>query len=472
VTNIVAQWRDGFYVTDKWTATRRLTLDLGLRYELPTVPYTKNGVATILSADQTKLVPPNPPVPGFGLINPNHKNFAPRIGAAYRITDKTVLRAGYGIYYNPNQNNSFTFLSQNPPFGTVLSYNGATGSPNLTLANPVASAPGRSPATVFTPNPYLPTGSMNEWNASLQQTAWNNAAFELQYIGSQSVHLDRSYFSNRPAPGPGNVQLRRPNQLWGDIRTIQNDETASYNALSFTYRQRLSHGLNALASYTWAHTIDAGTDSNGGGQPMDPYDWHRDYGNANWDVRHRFVANFNYELPFFKDSSHALLRSLLAGWQANGIVTVQSGMPFNVVTGGDNANTGTSGIQRPNVIGAASASCDGSDPRVNCVNLGAFQQPVPFTFGNAGRNILRGPGIQTVNFSGFKNFSFKERYNVQFRAEFFNLLNTPIFNNPNSTLPLLTGAAAYSAANVQNFGTITSTRQDNRQIQFGLKFLF
>src|SRR6185437_5747463 len=146
--------------------------------------------------------------------------------------------------------------------------------------------------------------------------------------------------------------------------------------------------------------------------------------------------------------------------------------PFNVVMGGDNGRTGTSGIQRPNVIGTASTSCDGSDPRVNCVNLSAFQQPALYTFGNAGRNILRGPGIETVNFSGFKNFAFKERYSVQFRAEFFNLLNTPVFNNPNATLPLLSGAPPYTAANVQNFGTITSTRLDNRQIQFGLKFLF
>src|SRR3569833_1439290 len=101
VRNIVAQWRDGFYVTDKWNVTRRLTLDLGLRYELPTVPYTKNGFANVLNATQTALVPANGPTPGVGLTNPNHLNFAPRIGMAYRVTAKTVLRAGYGIYYNP-----------------------------------------------------------------------------------------------------------------------------------------------------------------------------------------------------------------------------------------------------------------------------------------------------------------------------------------------------------------------------------
>jgi hypothetical protein len=474
VRNIVAQWRDGFYVTDKWTATRRLTLDLGLRYELPTVPYTKNGYATILNPDQTALLPANAPVPGFSLTGTNHNNWAPRLGLAYRISDRTTLRAGYGIYYNPNQNNSFTFLSQNPPFGTVLSYNGTTGTPNLLLNAPVAGSAGRPPITIYTPNFYLPTGTLNQWSAGLSQSIWSGGAFEIQYVGSQSSHLDRSYYSNRPAPGPGSVQLRRPNQLWGDIRTIQNDETASYHGVSFTYRQRLSHGLTALASYTWSHTLDVGTDSNGGGQPMDPYDWRRDYGNSNWDIRHRFVSNFNYELPFFKSSSNGLLRSVLGGWQANGIITAQSGMPFNVVMGGDNANTGTSGLQRPNLVGLVSANCDGSNPRANCVNLTGFQQAAQYTFGNAGRNILRGPGYTNINFSGFKNFTFKERFNLQFRAEFFNLFNTPIFNNPNATLPLLTDTTTYTAANIQNFGTITSTRQglDNRQIQFALKFLF
>jgi hypothetical protein len=474
VRNIVAQWRDGFYVTDKWTATRRLTLDLGLRYELPTVPYTKNGYATILNPTQTALIPPNAPVPGFGLTNPNHTNFAPRIGLAYRITEKTVFRAGYGIYYNPNQNNSFTFLSQNPPFGLVSTYNGATGVPNLTLSNPVAGNVNRPPLTIYTPNPYLPIGSQNQWSASLEQSAWAGSAFSLQYLGSQTVHLDRSYYNNRPAPGPGDIQARRPNQLWGDIRTIQNDETASYQSLAFIYRQRLTHGLNALASYTWSHALDVSSDSNDGGQTMDPYNWHRDYGNANWDVRHRFVTNFNYELPFFGPGHSGLLRYTLGGWQANGIVTVQSGMPFNVVMGGDNANTGTIGIQRPNIAGPTNASCDGSNPRGNCVNLTAFQQPARFTFGNAGRNLLRGPGIANVNFSAFKNFTFLERYTLQFRAEFFNLFNTPIFNNPNNTLPLLPTVTAYTPSNIQNFGTITSTRTgyDNRQIQFALKFLF
>jgi hypothetical protein len=472
VRNIVAQWRDGFFVTDNWRATRRLTLDLGLRYELPTVPYTKNGFATMLNAAQTALIPPNPPVPGFGFINPNHKNFAPRFGGAYRITEKTVFRAGYGIYFNPNQNNTFTFLSANPPFVSTVTYNGNRTTPDLTLSTPFIGTPGAiAPPNIITPNRNLPTAYMHQWSASLERGIWTGGALELSYLGSRSLHLDRSYFNNRPNPGAGNIQTRRPNQLFGDIRTIQNDEVATYNGLSFIYRQRLYRGFQTLASYTWSHTTDVGTDSNGGGAPMDPYNWRGDYGNSNWDVRHRFVMNFNYELPFFRDTTNLFLRGVLGGWQANGIITLQSGFPFNVIMGGDNSNTGNSN-QRPNVIAPTRASCDGSDPRVNCVDVSAFQQPARYTYGNAGRNILLGPGIKTVNFSAFKNFAFKERFNVQFRAEMFNLFNTPVFNLPNATLPLLSTGNTYNASNIANFGTITSTRLDNRQIQFGLKFLF
>jgi len=472
VRNIVAQWRDGFYVTDNWRATRRLTLDLGLRYELPTVPYTTNGFATMLNAAQTALIPPNPPVPGFGFINPNHKNFAPRVGGAYRITEKTVFRAGYGIYFNPNQNNTFTFLSANPPFVSTVTYNGNRTNPNLTLSTPFIGTPGAvAPSNIITPNRNLPTAYMHQWSAILERGIWTGGSFNLQYLGSRSLHLDRSYFNNRPGPGPGNIQARRPNQLFGDIRTIQNDEVATYHGLSLIYRQRFYHGFQTLASYTWSHAIDVGTDSNGGGAPMDPYNWRADYGNSNWDVPHRFVMNFNYELPFFSGARNLLLRGVLGGWQTNGIITVQSGQPFNIIMGGDNSNTGNAN-QRPNLIGAVSASCDGSRPGVNCVDVSAFRQPAPYTYGNAGRNIVRGPGVNTVNFSAFKNFAFKERFNVQFRAEMFNLLNTPQFNNPNFTLPLLSAGTAYTASNIANFGTITSTRYDNRQIQFALKFLF
>ncbi|HSU57723.1 MAG TPA: TonB-dependent receptor [Bryobacteraceae bacterium] len=461
IRNKVAEWRDGFFIVDNWHASKKLTLNLGLRYELPTVPYTANGYATILNAQQTALIPPNPPVPGFKFINPNHKDFAPRIGLAYRINDKTVFRSGYGIYYNPNQTNTFTFLSNNPPFSSIASFN-SSGVNLISLNDPTPAALARktklSTTTIISPNPDLPTQYMNQWSADLERSLWNNAALDVQYLGSHSTHLDRSYYINTPLPGPGPVSLRRPNQIFGDIRIIQNDEMANYNGLSLILRQRFTHGLSLLASYTWSHNLDVTTDSNGGGAPMNPYNWRADYGNSNWDVRHRFVASFNYELPFFASASNGFVRQTLGGWQTNGIVNLQTGFPFNVIVSGDVANTGRSN-QRPDLIGMPSNDC-GDAHLSGCIDPAAFALPAHFTYGNAGRNLLYGPGLYNVDFSLFKNFSFAERVKLQFRSEFFNFFNTPAFSNPNATF----GTTA--------FGTITSTKHDNREIQFALKLLF
>lgn len=460
IRNQVAEWRDGFFIVDNWRATKKLTANLGLRYELPTVPYTVNGYATILNPQQTALIPPNPPVPGFEFINPTHKDFAPRIGLAYRLTDKTVLRAGYGIYYNPNQTNTFTFLSANPPFGATVSCNSSLTTPLISLSNPApSSACGTAKIfNIITPNVNLPTPYMNQWSFDVQQGLWSSGALDIQYLGSHSTHLDRSFYNNTPyLPGPGTVASRRPNQLFADIRTIQNDEMANYNGLSVSLRQRLSHGVTALVSYTWSHNLDVSTDSNGGGFPQNPYDWHSDYGNSNWDVRHRFVASFNYALPMFAKSSSGLLRTTLGGWQTNGIVTLQTGFPFNVIASGDPANTGRSN-ERPNLVGTPSSNC-GDGHLTNCISTAAFATPV-YAYGNAGRNLLYGPGLYNVDFSLFKNFRLMERSSLQFRSEFFNFFNTPAFSNPNATF----GAP--------NFGTITSTKHDNREIQFALKLMF
>jgi hypothetical protein len=298
---------------------------------------------------------------------------------------------------------------------------------------------------------------MNQWSFGIQQALWSNAALDVQYLGSHSTHLDRSFYNNTPAPGPGTVASRRPNRLFGDIRTIQNDEISNYNGLSVELRQRLSHGITMLASYMWSHDLDISTDSNGGGAPQNPYDWRADYGNSNWDVRHRFVASFTYSLPFFESSSHAFLKQALGGWQTNGIVTLQSGFPFNVTVSGDPANTGRSN-ERPNLVGTRSSDC-GSGHLVNCIDRSAFAV-ASYAYGNFGRNVLFGPGLYNVDFSAFKNFRLAERATLQFRSEFFNLLNTPALSNPNATF----GAP--------NFGTITSTKHDNREIQFALKLIF
>ena len=459
VRNQVAEWRDGFFIVDNWQASKKLTLNLGLRYELPTVPYTVNGNATKLNEAQTAIIPADAPQPGFKFINPNHKNFAPRVGLAYRLTDKTVVRAGYGIYYNPNQTNTFTFLTANPPFSAIETCT-ATASAVITLSNPTpSSACGVAKIfNIITPNQNLPTPYMNQWSFDVQQGLWNSGALDIQYIGSHSLHLDRNYYNNTPfVPGPGTVTSRRPNQLFGDIRTIQNDVIGNYNGLSITLRQRLSRGLTLLSSYTWSHNLDISADSNNSGYSQNPYNWRADYGNSAWDVRHRFVTSFTYALPFFASTSNGFVRQALGGWQTNGIVVLQSGFPFNVVSSGDPANTGRAN-ERPNLIGTASSDC-GRGHLTGCIDSSAFQV-AKYAYGNFGRNVLFGPGLYNVDFSLFKNFRIFERANLQFRSEFFNLFNTPGLSNPNATF----GTTA--------FGSITSTKHDNREIQFALKLGF
>ena len=241
----VAGWRDGFFVLDKWQVSRKLTLNYGIRYELPTVPYTINGNASILNADQTALIVATP---GSGFIKPQHKNWAPRLGFAYRITDKTVFRGGAGIYYNPNQTNSYTFLNTNPPWRPFSS---ATGPRVFRRSACRIRSQCRRPARcrrnsglIVTPHGDQPTGRMNQWSASLERQLWSGGGLEVQYLGSHSYHLDRSYYNNTPLPGPGRRQFAPAEQEFrGPIRTINNDLIANYESMSVIFRQRMSSGL-------------------------------------------------------------------------------------------------------------------------------------------------------------------------------------------------------------------------------------
>ena len=457
---VIAGWRNGFFILDNWQVSRKLTVNYGVRYELPTVPYSVNGYATELNPQQTLLVPLNPPQPGFKFIYPNHKNWAPRIGFAYRLTEKTVLRGGYGIYYSPNQTNSFTLLNLNPPFASTTTYTSLPATPTLSLADPIPPGFTNAPTlpNVITVNWHLPTPYMNQWSFGVQRELWRNSGLEVAYLGSHAVHLDRNYYNNTPLPGPGDVAARRPNRLFGQIRTIQNDEIANYEGLSAVLRQRFSHGLQFLASYTWSHTLDVSTDSNNGGQPMNPYNWRQDYGNSNWDIRHRFVANYIYELPFFRESK-GLLHGVLGGWQISGITTLQSGRPFNVTISTDTANTSARGLYRPNLVSTPSASC-GSGHLTGCISTAAFAIPPLYTYGTAGRNLLYGPHLLSTDLSVAKNFRISERLRFQFRAEAFNVWNSSQFSNP---------SAVFETA---SFGNITSTSIEKREIQFAGRLIW
>lgn len=456
------QWRYGFFVQDKWQLSQRLTLTYGLRYELPTVPQSTTGNGTILNPAQTAFIPSTVPSK-IPYHTGDHNNFAPRIGFAYRMPSKFVVRGGFGLYYNPNQMNSYTLATTNPPFSTIFTFNNQLTNPALSLSNPVPAGGGaaNNRPNAFHLNPYLPNATMNQWSMSVERGLWRSAGVALEYLGSYSYHLDRSFFLNTPTPGPGDINSRRPNQRFGVIRMIQNDAIGKYNGLSAVFRQNGFKGLTMMSSYTYSKMLDMSTDSNGGSNVMNPFNTQLDYGQANWDLKHRFVTSFNYEIPFLKTSPNAVLRLALGGWQMNGIFIAQGGFPFGAVLAADQANVGQ-GTQRANFSGSPVKVDCGAGKLVRCVDISAFTLPTQFTYGNTPRNFMRGPGTVNMDWSLFKNFAFTERYRLQLRWETFNTLNHPNFSNPNNTF--VPGSTV--------FGNITGTSTNMRQMQMALKFLF
>src|SRR5262252_9517374 len=427
----VGGWRNGFFVNDVWQASRELTFSLGLRSE------------------------------------PNHKDIAPRLGATYRLREKTVLRAGYGIYYNPNQMNSFTFLTNNPPIAAVSTFSSDPANPTLSFASPFGVVGPGGPPDMISPTRHLSNARKDQWSADLQRELWSGAALDLQYVGSHTRNLDRSFYNNTPQPGPGPVDPRRPSQRFRSRRIIQNDLIADYDALSVILRKRMSRGLRADVHYTWSRTRDMATNSNGGGQTMNNYDIWADYGPANWDVPHRFVASYLYDVPFLKSSPQPVLRYVVAGWQLGGVTTLQSGTPVNVTIGADRANIGISGLQRPDLVGPVpELNCQQSPTAldlINCFDPSAFAMPAQYTFGNAPRNVLRGPKAMITDLSLVKNVPVSGPVRVQFRAEIFNAFNTVNYGNPNAVF----GSATFGRISATN-----TTYPNMRQVQLGVKLMF
>ena len=460
----VGGWRNGFFVNDVWQPSRDLTLSLGLRYEMNTPVQTYEGLATMLDTDLETIIPTTLPSKGFQFHEANYKDWGPRLGATYRLSEKTVLRAGFGIYYNPNQMNSFTFLTNNPPLAAVTTYTSDPALPTLSFDRPTGVVGPAGRPDMISPTRELPNARKDQWSVDLQRELWRNTALDIQYVGSNTSHLDRSFFNNTPTPGAGAVDPRRPSQKFRSRRMIQNDLIADYDAVSFILRKRMSHGIQADAHYTWSRTRDMATHSNGGGQTMDNYDIWRDYGPSNWDIPHRFVASYLYDVPFLKDSSNAFLKYVVAGWQVSGVTTVQSGAPVNVTISADRANIGITGLQRPDLVGPVPSLNCVPDPAVpprlmNCFDRSAFALPAQFTFGNASRNLLRGPKFVNTDLSFMKNVIVGGGATVQIRVEMFNIFNTVNWGTPNAT---------FDSA---NWGLITSAGA-MRQVQLGAKLLF
>ena len=510
----VAEWRDGFFAQDNWQVSSKLTINYGLRYDLPTVPYSLNGYTRIMNEAQTALLPVSSatsaaswtPVPGLKLGSATHDNWGPRLGFAYRLSDKTVVRGGGGFFYNANQLNSFTLLtSNNYPFGAVFTFSDAQGTPSnpLSFTNPTPGTATSSAVTgtcdptctygsAVTYDPKNKTQRSYQWNVSVGEELWKGAAIEAQYVGSHDIDLDISQYDNEPneiAPGgvftqPTKVNVNsaqgscgqadclvRPNQLFGSIRDLRNRAYSHYNGLNVILRQRISNGFSGQFSYTWAHDLDIASDSNGGGTATDPYDIAYDYGNSNWDIRHRFVGAFSYTLPPVKGVSR-LVGEAINGWQINDVLNLQTGMPFNVTLGYNSAGLST-GTERPSWVHRPFSTCNQKNElragaAASCIDTDAYILPVAqqtvttsgtvynYAYGNVARNYLHGPGFTYDNFSIFKSFAITEGTKFQLRVEAANVFNHPSASNPNATLSAQ--SVNSTAVSTSNFGTITSVQ--------------
>jgi len=491
----VGEWRDGFFALDNWQVGSKLTINYGFRYDLPTAPYSLNGYGRELNDAQTALIPPTSatsgatykPTPGYKFTPAQLDNFGPRLGVDYRVTDRTVIRGGMGIYYNANQLNTYTLLTSNYPFAAAVSYTTAPGNP-ITFVNPTPGAGKASPVAgtpdtyvaAYTPEPNMKTQRSYQWNLDVGTELNRGAAFELQYLGSHSIHLDRSFYDNEPihpvntAIVPLNAQ--RPNQLFGSIRVFQEDEYSHYNALTAIFRQREFHGLAGQVSYTWSHDLDISNDSNDGGTASQQYNISADYGPALWDVRNRVVASFTYALPTFGGDT-MLKRETLGGWNISGIVNIQSGMPFNVSMASNVTAAGVDqGTERPSWNHREHANCNLknayaglSHSGASCIEESAYIPAANYAagdvgYGNLHRNSLYGPGLQYENFAVFKDFPIAERLRFQFRGEAFNVFNHPSGGNPTSTginIGTSGGSCAVTSCLVfpAGWGNITTVQQ-------------
>ena len=509
------------YAQDTYKVNSRLTINAGLRYELP-FPYTEiHNRQTLWIPGRQSTVMPNAPAgllypgdPGVpaGLIPTFKKGFAPRIGFALDPTgsSKWLVTAAYGIFYEPY------YTGQGGPLQSPISappylQTEQVSVPNFSdpyNGNPPPAGSFATPLTNLTLTPNLPLPYSQDWDLNIQRSITDNLLFEIGYVGTKGTKLPRfiegnpaiyvpGYFpaSGGQPPQPkstsGNADQRRlysgctlndpPNScVYSSTGLIAGIANSSYNALETSLRQRFSHGLSFLVSYTFSKTIDDASSFNMTGSAskpvagendlaQNPFNLSAERGRSLFDSRHRLVMSYQWALPFFRQPQ-AWYQHILGGWQINGIATVMSGTPFTVFDsvdvseqGGAPEITGFS-ANRPNLVPGQDPNSGPRNPNA-WLNANAFQRITPDPnspvqqFGTAGRNIAQGPGFADWDFSALKAIPITEGKQLQFRAELFNFLNHPNFRLPDSDISSPT------------FNQI-QTALPPRVIQLALKFSF
>ena len=504
-------WIDGIYVEDQFKATPKLTINIGFRNDMVWTPiygthkggdgdyytgnanpvtgqYQLNALPPVCTATQGAPCIPNgiytaSSMPGTGQLPANAyvskslrvvKNsladWAPRLGLAYRLNDKTVIRAAYSRFYDEWAD--ITQLSQNfggnwPAVNTIQNNGLNTANPTVTAADPLQFGSGGSiiyPINDFSQvsqwmvDPNFKTPVFDQWNAGIQRQLPGNLTLDANYVGSNGRHEDWGPTLNVPAPGPGAQQARRPYpymlQQWFD----QSVGDSRYNALQVTVQEHANHGLTFLAAYTLAHANADGCNLGASCESQNPYDRHSDYGTSDLNEKNVFSVAFTAASPYNK-SPNRLLANVAGGWALNGILQETSGQPYQVNAGGDPLNIGCCLTERMNVTGNPSS---GAHTQREWFNTSAFAAPTGYTYGNEKVNSYVSQHFNDVDLSLFRDFHIglgEERY-FEFRAETFNTFNNVVWGTPDNT------------NTDQNYGQITGQRNSPRQLQMSLKLYY
>lgn len=497
----------GAYFQDDWKVNAKLTVNAGLRYELFSQPVDARDRGSLFDARSGKFIVPGQAGYTRAIVDGHHLNFAPRLGFGYSATKRWTVRGGAGVFFGPRSpNQQTTVFGSNPPNApTVITPSvsaSATITPPITLGSPIQVGPTNPDLSTFTPaNPLgllIRTADFTnsrpariyQWNFGIQFQAMRDLVLEAAYAGTRGtllttrVNLNQIPWERALAGFTTQADRLFPN-VGNQVVMDSSMGNNSYHALNLRAEKRMGRGLNFLTSYTWSKNLESGSGGNssmlqngGTTNPLDSWNLHKEKSYSAMDLPHVFVASFGYELPFGKGkplaNTNAVARALIGGWQLNGIFTRQSGYPTDIrssLVAATNQLFATFNV--PDSVPGVSMYLPNGGPD-GYFNAAAFSQPgqvlnakgAPLTkFGNVARRVGRGPGTTNLDASVFRNFAMRERFNLQFRAEAFNLSNTPAFFLPSAASPVLT-------IGNPSFGKLNASSSTGRQLQFGLKLLF
>ncbi len=466
------------YGQDDWKLTQYLTLNLGLRWELDAPVYDAHNLMSnfSLATGQFEVAGPGTYTHPY---NYDWNNFGPRIGFAWQPykKDSTVVKGGFGIFYNaPLLYNEFLQLSNQYPIRDPQTFTPGpyTRGQQITLDNPYPSNLPSASANIspYGVDPKYATPYLTEWSLGVQQSLANNMIFEITYFGSKGTRLPVSTNANTALPNTlstAQAQLTRPYPGYLNVTYYETTSNSEFNSLQTKLQKSYSHGLTFLLAYTYGKSIDGnsgvGSSSNSSGGFQNPRDPQADRGLSDFDVRHRIVFSPVAELPFGNGKrflNSGIPAKLAGGWQLSSIVSFQTGRPFTIIDASTNNSGSFAANDRPNVVPGQNPNA-GPKTVDQWFNTAAFALAPKGQFGNAGRNIITGPGYVDWDATLSRTFPVLERLQGEFRVEAFNLMNHPNFYNP------LTQAVQYGSGSA--FGTITQAN-NNRELQFALRLTF